>query len=80
MDTGEELAVARTPLRLSIGGGGSDLPVYADRFGGDMVTAAISLWVTVIARRGRLDDRYRFSHERTKDVAAPPPVRSRVCP
>lgn len=66
--TGEELAVARTPLRLSLGGGGTDLPVYSERYGGDMVTAAISLWVTVIARRGRLDGRYRFSHEQTETV------------
>lgn len=63
------IAVARTPLRLSLGGGGTDLPYYADRFGGDLVTTAISLWVTVVARLGRIDGTYRYSHE-TTSVAA----------
>jgi D-glycero-alpha-D-manno-heptose-7-phosphate kinase len=62
----DELVVASTPLRLTLGGGGTDLPLYADRFGGDIVTAAISLWVTVVARQGRFDGLYRYSHERTE--------------
>ncbi|MGN9908690.1 GHMP family kinase ATP-binding protein [Phytohabitans sp. LJ34] len=70
--TGDKgLVVASTPLRLTLGGGGTDLPFYAERFGGDMITAAVSLPVTVVARRGRVDGLFRYSYERT-DVARSP--------
>lgn len=62
-DTG--VVLARAPLRLTLGGGGTDLPLYSSRFGGDVLTVAISLWVTVVASRGSLDGTYRYSHEET---------------
>ncbi|MFE7570315.1 hypothetical protein ACFU76_25660 [Streptomyces sp. NPDC057539] len=62
---GERIVVASTPLRISLGGGGTDLPFYADRFGGDMLSVAISLRSTVTARRGRVDGRIRFTHDET---------------
>jgi D-glycero-alpha-D-manno-heptose-7-phosphate kinase len=64
-------AVARTPLRLPLGGGGTDLPFYAHRYGGDVLSVAITLFVTVVATRGRIDGQTRFSHERTVVVADP---------
>ena len=38
-----ELAMiaVRSPLRISFGGGGTDLPAYCERFGGMVVSAAI---------------------------------------
>lgn len=62
---GERIVVASTPLRISLGGGGTDLPFYADRFGGDVLSVAITLRATVTARRGRVDDRIRFTHDET---------------
>ena len=35
------MIIVRTPLRISIGGGGSDLPSYYERFGGFFISAAI---------------------------------------
>jgi D-glycero-alpha-D-manno-heptose-7-phosphate kinase len=67
----DKLVVVSTPLRLPLGGGGTDLPLYADRFGGDILTVAISLWVTVVARAGRLDGRHRYSYERTESAECP---------
>ncbi|MFJ4185183.1 hypothetical protein [Kitasatospora sp. NPDC089509] len=67
----DTLVVARTPLRLSLGGGGTDLPFYADRFGGDILSVTISLHVTVTARQGRIDGRYRFTHEDQQTAARP---------
>jgi D-glycero-alpha-D-manno-heptose-7-phosphate kinase len=34
--------IARSPLRISFGGGGTDLPAYYERFGGMVVSAAIT--------------------------------------
>jgi len=36
------MITARSPLRISLGGGGTDLPVYYERFGGLVVSVAIT--------------------------------------
>jgi D-glycero-alpha-D-manno-heptose-7-phosphate kinase len=45
------MIITRTPLRISIGGGGTDLPSYYTRFGGFVVSAAISQYVFVSLNR-----------------------------
>ncbi len=43
------MIITRTPLRISIGGGGTDLPSYYERFGGFVISAAINkhIYITV---------------------------------
>jgi D-glycero-alpha-D-manno-heptose-7-phosphate kinase len=41
------MIIVRTPLRISIGGGGSDLPSYYERFGGLFISAAINKYVYI---------------------------------
>jgi D-glycero-alpha-D-manno-heptose-7-phosphate kinase len=41
------MLITRTPLRISLGGGGTDLPSYYQRFGGYVVSAAISQYVYI---------------------------------
>ena len=41
------MILVRSPLRLTLGGGGTDLPSYAERFGGLTITAAIDRYVYV---------------------------------
>jgi D-glycero-alpha-D-manno-heptose-7-phosphate kinase len=48
-----ELVISTAPLRLSLAGGGTDLPSYASRKGGIVVGAAIDLGVTVVRRARR---------------------------
>jgi len=43
--------ITRTPLRVSIGGGGTDLPSYYREFGGFVVSAAINKYAYVSANR-----------------------------
>jgi len=35
------MIIARSPLRITLGGGGTDLPSYYEKFGGFLVAAAI---------------------------------------
>lgn len=41
------MIITRTPLRISIGGGGTDLPSYYKQFGGFVISAAINKYVYV---------------------------------
>jgi D-glycero-alpha-D-manno-heptose-7-phosphate kinase len=41
------MLITRTPLRISLGGGGTDLPSYYRRFGGMVVSAAINKYVYI---------------------------------
>jgi len=41
------MIIARAPLRISLGGGGSDLPSYYERFGGFFISAAVDKYVYV---------------------------------
>jgi D-glycero-alpha-D-manno-heptose-7-phosphate kinase len=41
------LIIARSPLRISLGGGGTDVPSYYEKFGGFVISAAIDKYVYV---------------------------------
>jgi D-glycero-alpha-D-manno-heptose-7-phosphate kinase len=45
------MIIARSPLRLSLGGGGTDLPSYYRRHGGFLVAAAIDKYVYITVHR-----------------------------
>jgi D-glycero-alpha-D-manno-heptose-7-phosphate kinase len=63
--------ITRTPLRISLGGGGTDLPSYYRRFGALVVSAAITKYVYVGINRTFTDDYFlKYSElERTRHVA-----------
>jgi D-glycero-alpha-D-manno-heptose-7-phosphate kinase len=61
------MIVCRTPLRVSFLGGGSDLPVHYRRYGGAVVSAAISKYVYVTVNR-RFDRSIRLSYSQTEEV------------
>jgi len=45
------MIIARSPLRVTLGGGGTDLPSYYRRFGGSLIAAAIDKYVFVTVMR-----------------------------
>lgn len=49
------MIIARAPLRISLAGGGTDLPVYADRFGGFVISATIDRYVYTILTEAEPD-------------------------
>ncbi|WP_446743787.1 GHMP family kinase ATP-binding protein [Silvibacterium acidisoli] len=48
------MIMTRTPLRISIGGGGTDLPSYYREFGGFVISAAITKYVYITINRSFL--------------------------
>ncbi len=45
------MIITRSPLRISLGGGGTDLPSYYQKFGGFLIAAAIDKYVYVTVTR-----------------------------
>src|ERR1700733_6017191 len=45
------MIMARAPLRISIGGGGTDLPSYYSQFGGFVISAAINRYIYITLHR-----------------------------
>lgn len=43
------MIITRTPLRISIGGGSTDLPSYYEKFGGFAISAAINKYIYITA-------------------------------
>ena len=50
------MLITRTPLRITLGGGGTDLPSYYQEFGGMVVSAAISKHIYISVNRTFTDD------------------------
>ena len=50
------MLITRTPLRISIGGGGTDLASYYSRHGGFVISAAIDRYVYIAVNRTFTDD------------------------
>ena len=45
------MIITRTPLRISIGGGGTDLASYYEKFGGFLISAAINQYIYISLHR-----------------------------
>ncbi len=63
------MIVARAPLRLPLGGGGTDLPSYYQREGGFILAASIDKYVYVTVNRPAADDLIRLKYTRSEEVA-----------
>ena len=58
---------SRAPLRLSLGGGGTDLPSYYREHGGFLVAGAIDKYVYMLIHTV-FQRRYKMKYSETEDV------------
>ena len=61
------MIMTRSPLRISLGGGGTDLPSYYEEHGGFLVAAAIDKYVSIITHR-RFVPRFLLKHSQMEEV------------
>jgi len=61
------LIISKTPLRLTLGGGGTDLPSYSSKYGGFVVTSALDKYVYLVVKR-RFEEEIRISYSVTEIV------------
>lgn len=71
------MIVSRAPVRFSLGGGGTDLPAYADRFGGYLVSAAIDKYIYVTANK-RFHRDIRLAYSKTEIVPSVDLIEHRI--
>jgi D-glycero-alpha-D-manno-heptose-7-phosphate kinase len=62
------MIIARSPLRISLGGGGTDLPSYYEQHGGFLVAAAIDKYVSIIINR-RFVPQLLLKYSKLEEVA-----------
>jgi D-glycero-alpha-D-manno-heptose-7-phosphate kinase len=65
------LIITRAPLRISLGGGGTDLPSYYSEFGGFILSAAIDKYVYIQLNTLKVEDFIRVKYSRTERVDRP---------
>jgi len=64
------MILARAPLRISLGGGGTDLPSYYARHGGFILSAAINKYVYIYVNRPAADSLLRVKYSRYEQVSS----------
>lgn len=71
------MIIVRTPVRIPLGGGGTDLPSYYSLFGGEWLSAAINKYVYVAVNK-RFGDSIRVSYSKTEEVQTPQEIQHPV--
>ncbi len=62
------MIITRTPFRITLGGGGTDLPAYYSRYGGFIFAAAIDKYMFINLNRPIVDDLVRVKYTRSEIV------------
>jgi len=61
------MIVTRTPVRIPLGGGGTDLPAYYTQYGGFLISAAINKYIYITLNK-RFEKSIRVSYSQTEIV------------
>src|SRR5260370_11916517 len=64
------MILARAPLRISLGGGGTDLPSYYKKHGGFILSGAIDKYVYIHVNRPAADELIRLKYSRYEQVSS----------
>ena len=68
------MIVSRTPFRLSLGGGGTDLPAYYTKHGGFFVSGAVNRYMHIVLN-DRFEPGIRVSYSQTEIVQSADAIR-----
>ncbi len=68
------MIITRSPLRISLGGGGTDLPSYYSEYGGFVISAAIDKYVYITLHE-TFQQEIIVKYSRTEVVARPEDIR-----
>ncbi|MEK7124277.1 MAG: galactokinase [Patescibacteria group bacterium] len=61
------MIIVRTPVRIPLGGGGTDLPSYYSLYQGEWLSAAITKYIYIVLHK-RFDNTLKMSYSKTDEV------------
>ena len=62
------MIITRTPFRVTLGGGGTDLPSYYEKYGGFIFSFALDKYMYISVNRSVVDDLIRLKYSRSESV------------
>ena len=62
------MIVSRTPFRITLGGGGTDLPSYYENHGGFIFSFTLSKYMYVCLNRPAVDNLIRLKYSKSESV------------
>lgn len=62
------MIITKTPMRISIGGGGTDLPSFYKKFGSRFVSAAIDKYIYVVVQERKYYDEFLLKYSKTESA------------
>ncbi len=65
------MIITRAPLRIALGGGGTDLPFYSSRFGGDLISVAINKYNYIIIEKRDFYDNFLLKYSKIESLKDP---------
>lgn len=71
------MIVTRTPFRITLGGGGTDVPSYADEYGGYLITGAINRYLYVAVNEN-FNDNLLLRYSRVERVLSSARIQHRL--
>jgi len=72
------MIVTRAPLRIPLGGGGTDLPAYYSQYGGSLTAVAINKYVYVVVNQPTVDGLIRLKYSESETVNTVDDIHHRV--
>ena len=62
------MIITRTPFRVTLGGGGTDLPSYFEKHGGFIFAMGLNKYMYVLVNRQIVDEKVRLHYTRSEEV------------
>src|SRR5690606_11179776 len=66
--SGSQMIITRTPFRITLGGGGTDLPSYYEKHGGFIFAAGMDKYMYIMLNPPIVDDKIRLHYSRIEVV------------
>ncbi|MES1048993.1 galactokinase [Bacillus thuringiensis] len=62
------MIISKTPMRISLGGGGTDLPFYASKYGGFVISASINKYCNIMVNSRDYDNKIKLNYSEMEIV------------
>jgi len=63
------MLITRAPLRISLGGGGTDLPFFSSKYGGNLTSVAIDKYIYIIIQKREFYNKFLIRYSKTENVS-----------